>query len=210
MIKQALNLVIPRYCICCSKRILKSYLCDSCFNYINLKKEVISGLPHIKKVVCLFEFTEIIQKIIHFLKYNEFTQTPNIMERFHHHIVDLFQNINIDLIVPVPLYFVKKRERGYNQSEYICDILSQILNKPRNTKLFKRDVFTKSQTKLNKSQREANVKDVFSYTGKDSIYDKTVLIVDDVYTTGSTLNEVAKVAYKVTEKDVFGFTLARA
>lgn len=94
----------------------------------------------------------------------------------------------IDFIQPVPIHKARFRERGYNQSEYIAKGISEVINKPLLTDIATRNVYTATQTKLSKQQRKENVKNVFKI--KDNKY-KRVLIVDDVLTTGSTLNNLA-------------------
>jgi predicted amidophosphoribosyltransferase len=74
--------------------------------------------------------------------------------------------------------------------------------------LFK-DRETKPQMKLSKEERKANVKDVFSVKNKETVKDKTILLVDDVYTTGATMEECARVLKKAGAKQIFGIAIAR-
>ncbi|MBN2279934.1 MAG: ComF family protein [Candidatus Marinimicrobia bacterium] len=104
------------------------------------------------------------------------------------------KNIKIPLdeciLVPVPLHAIKKRERGYNQSELIAKGISEITKIPVVTNLVKRIKNTATQTKMNKKERIENMHRAF--VAQSEIVAKTVIIVDDVYTTGTTINSVAE------------------
>ena len=97
-----------------------------------------------------------------------------------------------DFIVPVPIHHARNRERGYNQSDYIAEGLSDILKFPVNKKILKRKKYTVSQTKLSAEQRKTNLKKAFC-KGKEiqKAANKSILICDDVITTASTLNTCA-------------------
>lgn len=95
-----------------------------------------------------------------------------------------------DAIVPLPIHHARKRERGYNQSEYIAVGIAKVLGIKVNTKLVKRSKYTLSQTKLNAVGRRLNLADAFKATSEAA--GKRLLIVDDVMTTGSTLNYCAE------------------
>lgn len=99
------------------------------------------------------------------------------------------------VLLPVPLHKLKEKERGYNQSEFIARGISKVLNIDVNVDLVKRTKYTQSQTKLNQTERELNVMDAFTLTNpqKSSHDVKNVIIIDDVITTGATINEVTKV-----------------
>ena len=107
----------------------------------------------------------------------------------------------------MPLYPVKQRERGINQSETIAHIASNYIKAPVNTKLLRRTRDTQSQTTLTKGMRKKNVKDAFSCLKK--IDNGQFLIVDDVMTTGATANECAKTLIQNGATAVEIFTLTR-
>lgn len=101
----------------------------------------------------------------------------------------------IDLIIPVPLHFFKYWKRGFNQSEYISGILSSVLEVPTNTSILKRKRYTSSQTKKDREERSRSVKGAFVIKkhGVELISGKSVLLVDDVLTTGATISECGEV-----------------
>jgi len=125
---------------------------------------------------------------------------------------DKIQHNEYDLLIPVPLFNAKQRERGYNQSEYLCKGLYERTKIKLNTDLLIRDRNTNSQTKLNRNHRILNVENAFSISLKhsDLLKDKKVIVVDDVITTGSTINEVIKTLKNSGAGKVFAFTLAMA
>ncbi len=116
---------------------------------------------------------------------------------------------NVDLIVPVPIYPTKKRERTYNHAEILARSLSKNFAIPINAKNLKKIKWTQSQSELGREKRLKNVKDTFLIVDKGAFSDKCVLLVDDVYTTGTTINECAKVLRGAKASKVFSLTLAR-
>lgn len=105
------------------------------------------------------------------------------------------RNIKYDFLVPVPLHISKKRERTYNQSDFICRGISEITGIPVLPRLLKRNRFTKSQTKMDKIQRIENVRGAFEVNPlhAELIRGKNVILADDVITTGSTILECARI-----------------
>ena len=145
--------------------------------------------------------------IIHQLKYNQHEYFEPLIETWLNDILKLDLNTRPHAIIPVPLYPVKQRERGINQSETIAHIAAQYIVSPVNTKLLKRTRATQSQTMLTKNMRTKNVKDAF--TCLEKIDNGRFLIVDDVMTTGATANECAKTLIQNGAAVVEIFTLTR-
>lgn len=113
---------------------------------------------------------------------------------------------NTDMIVPVPLFWWKNFRRGYNQAALLSEIISQECNIQVNN-IIKRIENTKSQTKLGEQARRKNVFNAFALKS-NGIKDKTVLLVDDVITTGATINECARVLKDAGAKDVYSCVAA--
>lgn len=107
-------------------------------------------------------------------------------ELYGHDIKNSFDHYP-DLIIPVPLHKRKQRERGYNQSEYWAMGLSKSLNSTTDTSLLIRTQYTTTQTKKSRTERIKNVENAFEITNSNSLKGKSVLLVDDVITTGATL-----------------------
>ena len=109
--------------------------------------------------------------------------------------------------VPVPLHFLRKWKRGYNQSAIICQALQRVYG-GEIMPILKRKINTPSQTSLTRKERKLNVKGAFMLNVKTFDKNKTYVLVDDVFTTGATLNECASVLYQHGAKDIRVFTLA--
>ncbi len=115
----------------------------------------------------------------------------------------------IDLIVPVPLHPLKLRERQFNQSEVLATYLAKRLNKKIIINRVKRIKYTLPQTELKREERLKNVRGVFLAKKYSGFEDSTILLVDDVFTTGATMHECAKSLKDAGAKKVIAFALAR-
>ncbi|MDR0927854.1 MAG: ComF family protein [Ignavibacteria bacterium] len=98
---------------------------------------------------------------------------------------------NYDYIIPVPIHKARVKERGYNQSDYIAQGIAKVINIPIAYNLLIRTKYTTSQTILSPEERLVNPTDAFAVTNQKKVYGKRILLVDDVLTTGSTLNNCA-------------------
>lgn len=114
-----------------------------------------------------------------------------------------------DLIVPVPLFPKTQRQRGYNQAALLAEVVGQLLDIPVETNALVQIRPMKPQATLGERERWENVKGAFEVTDPSRIKGCVVLVVDDVMTTGSTLNEVAKVLKKAKALYVYCLTFAR-
>lgn len=113
-----------------------------------------------------------------------------------------------DLVMPVPLSHQRKRQRGYNQANWIAKPIAQALQLPYQQKALKRIRDTHSQVGLHAAERRINMADAFQ-ADERICQDKTILIIDDIATTGATLNECAKALKSAGASLVFAFTMAR-
>jgi ComF family protein len=118
-------------------------------------------------------------------------------------------HLKTDLIVPVPLHPNRQKERGYNQSLLLAEQLSTTLGQPLDTKSLIRQRMTQSQMTLKRAERKTNVANAF-ICQSDRLSGKTILLIDDVCTTGATLNACAEALKNSGVTAVFGLTLARA
>lgn len=158
------------------------------------------------------------RNIIHRFKYNGKTQLikPLGLLLFSA-FIRFFSSTDIDIIIPVPLHIKRLKKRGFNQALLLVKVwetiplASEILEVPWKIKknVLIREKWTEAQTGLNRQKRMANIKNAFSLHSPSEIVDKRILLVDDVYTTGATVNECAKVLLKGGAKRVDVLTLAR-
>lgn len=116
---------------------------------------------------------------------------------------------SFDALVPVPLHTKRLRERGFNQSLILARALGNKYGMPVDFSLLKRRKFTLTQTGLDKKDREKNISGAFAAGSPEKINGKNLILVDDVYTTGATVNECAKTLIKAGAEQVAVLTLAR-
>ncbi len=116
----------------------------------------------------------------------------------------------VDLIVPVPLHPRKQRKRGYNQSEWIARGLSESMEKPLSAGNLYRTMHTSTQTRKNRFERWQNVEGIFGVKNPEEFFGKHVLLIDDVITTGSTLEASAFQLLKINDTRVSIATLGFA
>ncbi len=154
-------------------------------------------------------FDDYYQKLIHRFKYDKKILLGKRLAQSLGQVVAQDEDFaNCELLIPVPLHPARYRERGFNQSEVLAEGVSRAMNLPLAKEILKRKKSTKDQTYLNVKQRAENVRDAFVVTQPEKINDKKVILVDDVITTGATLNECAKMLQKVGAKKIFAVTLA--
>ena len=115
-----------------------------------------------------------------------------------------------DLLIPIPLHKDKKAIRGYNQSMAIANGIGSILNIEAKDDVIIRKKFTVSQTKLSKSERQKNVENVFEVVKKEFIIHKRITLIDDVVTTGATIEMCAQELLKFPIKSLNVITLGFA
>lgn len=110
---------------------------------------------------------------------------------------------SLDMIVPIPLHPNRLQERGFNQSEELAKGIKDILDIPLETKPLLRTKDTPHQTDLSKEQRQENIKSAFQVENPEMLRGKTILLVDDVYTTGSTIDACAEALKDAGAKEVY-------
>ncbi|GAB4042633.1 hypothetical protein GCM10028774_55490 [Spirosoma jeollabukense] len=152
----------------------------------------------------------IIQKLIHGIKYKGRKEAAKTIASWYGHQLRVDSTLvnKIDILIGVPLHKSRLRQRGYNQADYIAQGLSESLNIPCRTDVLKRNRFKESQTKKNRLERWENVKTVFSVENYKEIEGKNVVVVDDVLTTGATIEACAIELLKAGCKSVGVLTIA--
>ncbi len=118
--------------------------------------------------------------------------------------------IEIDLICPIPLHIKKLRERGYNQAQWLAKEVGKNLKVPVDPFILIKKQHTGSQTQLTGVDRYENLKGVFGVQDVSKIKDKTILLIDDVYTTGATVEWASHVLLKAGASQVMALVIARA
>lgn len=161
----------------------------------------------------------LIKKLIYQFKYPPYTKdlAKTLASLIIEHLVKSGKNTNEiwapngvpAVLIPVPIYKSKLKERGYNQSDLLATELSKILQTPVFPDVLIKIKSTASQMELKKQEREKNLMGAFVIKNPERISGKKVFLVDDVYTTGSTMQECALVLRNAGAKSVWGLTIAR-
>lgn len=200
------SLFYPNLCLACSKNLPPSsgFLCVSCsyklpktdfhLHQENPLTERFWGRVQLQAGTACYHFSKSgrTQQLLHRLKYEGKKEIGLEIGRLHGSILreaPLFKGV--DVIVPVPLHPRKQRLRGYNQSALYAQGLSECLRVPWQEAL-RRQTFTSSQTRKSRMERFANVEKVFELADVSAVQGKHVLLVDDVLTTGATLEACAQ------------------
>jgi ComF family protein len=150
-----------------------------------------------------------IRKLVHNLKYNGVREIGHEMGRIYANSLrssGFFDDI--DLIVPVPLHPSKQRRRGFNQSEYISSGISEVAGLPVDLKSLKRISVSDTQTRRSRYERWMNVEGIFDVADAQALRGKHILLVDDVITTGSTIESCATELLKIEDVKVSVVALA--
>ena len=143
----------------------------------------------------LFEQEGTLHEIVHLMKYGGMTTIGELLGReVGKRIAETPEFVTADWLIPVPLYKLKKRERGYNQAEFICRGISRETRIPIRGSLLLRQRYTESQTGLDRDRRRENVSGAFVINPDDrpALEGRSFILVDDVITTGSTVNACAR------------------
>ncbi|NOR87283.1 MAG: ComF family protein [Bacteroidales bacterium] len=207
-----LNLIYPRTCAACGNTLFRheEVICSHCL--IHLPKTFFHE-DGANPLFMLFWGKIQMEMISSFYFYNKGNKVQNLIHQFKYrnrpdigvylgkrYGVYLNQSENfsdVDLIIPVPLHQDKMKIRGYNQAEKFAQGLSKSMDIPVDTVSFIRNTATETQTRKTKLERWENVKDKFSIKDEEAIQNKHILLVDDVITTGSTLEACAQILLKV-------------
>lgn len=203
--KNALDFIFPISCGICNQ-INRRYLCQEC------EKKIEKYLYNNKD-----------EEKFHVLKYEDIIREKMIDYKFNDesYLYHLFSEIILnnpkakqflkecDIIIPVPIHSIRKRLRGYNQSELVAKEVSKKLGIILYTDILKKQRNTTQQSKLGKKDRIKNVQGVYKVENIHKIIGKTVVIFDDIYTTGATTQECKKILLKAGAKEIRILTIAK-
>jgi len=152
-----------------------------------------------------------VQRLLHQLKYNNRPEIGIIMGKIYGMELSKLKLLTqYDLIIPVPLHIARRRKRGYNQSTQFAEGLSLVLGIKTSEAALIKAVSTSSQTKKSRIDRWENVKSVFRVINKNLVIDKSIILVDDVITTGATIEAVSSVLHDAGCKRITVICIAEA
>ncbi|MEZ4721498.1 MAG: ComF family protein [Flavobacteriales bacterium] len=176
----------------------------------NAVEKLFWGKIQIERAAAYSFFTKggIVQSLMHQLKYNGKIDVGLLMGRYFGEVLKDSMYDKIDLVVPVPLHASKLKKRGYNQCDFIARGIAESMGKPYNVNCVARIRANETQTKKGIYERWINVKELFKVVEPQFVRGKHVLLIDDVVTTGSTLEACAGALLQVPDTRVSIATIA--
>jgi ComF family protein len=220
-----LHLFYPHICTGCGSDLLKEdhLLCLRCINDLphtnfapynnNPAEKVFWGRIAVTAAHSEFYFAKgsLIQQLIHQLKYKNNTAIGFYLgELMGRSLLESGRFNSIDYLVPLPLYPDKERKRGYNQAAVICNGMSSVMNVPVIINNVIRQRFTETQTRKHRNERWENVAGSFVIKDPRILTQKNILLVDDVVTTGATLEACGSILLQTEGIKLYIATLAHA
>lgn len=225
LFKSSVHLLYPHNCTGCESDLLDedNLLCLKCIhdlphtNFANLANNPVEkyfwGRLPLQAAYSQFYFSKefLIQHLIHQLKYKGDTKVGFYLgELMGDTLLKSDRFKDIDALVPLPLYADKEHKRGYNQAAVICNGMSSVMNVPVYNKYVIRQHATETQTRKHRTERWENVKDSFKVAKPNDLTGKHLLLVDDVVTTGATLEACGAVMLQAADIKLSIATLAYA
>lgn len=215
------DFIFPPFCLLCEARLssVDGLICPRCDQELPLLDQPLKSAErldahtatelHFSHSFAVFEFSDAVQQLIHDMKYHNMSRLgfylgKRMAQRMPEDLVT-----SIDAVVPVPLHPVRYRERGFNQSEMLAQGMSKHTGIPVLPNAIKRIRQTEQQAKFDRQARMANVSGAFSVQHPESLSGLCIALVDDVMTTGSTLNECAKCLLDAGAIEVIAFSVVR-
>ena len=213
--KEIDRLIFPPCCLICGK-LTNKILCNECKNGLyekaifkvedNKNKDL-----YFEKHIYIFLYKDKIRNLILDYKFNDKSYLYKLFSKIiikNEKICGILKKY--DIIVPVPIHKKRKKQRGYNQSDLVAkQIAYEIASLEYENKIIEKAKNTLPQSSLNKKQREENVKNVYKIVNKEKIINKKIIIFDDIYTTGSTANAIAKLLKENGAKEILVLTIAK-
>lgn len=186
------------YCYVCKSPSQDFFVHQSCKKYFPLDQVIV--LTHYRQ-----------NEIKRFLRHGKYYGKYRIYDEIIRNNKDFFRKYvteNNALLLPVPMHFLRRWKRWYNQTEKIAHALSSVLDIPVYNKILYKKKYTKNQSHLSRSNRQINLSDSFWLRDSQLSKDITIYLVDDVVSTGSTLSEIAKALRKKWFEDIRAIVLA--
>lgn len=196
------SLFFPKTCYACGNNLFtnENVICTSCLYHLpkthfhkdlnNPVSKVFWGRVNINSAAAFLYYRKgsKVQHLIHQLKYSGHKEIGIFLgELYGSDLKEIPEFKGIDKIIPIPLHWKKLKKRGFNQSEYIAIGLSNSMKIEVDTTSIKRTIATSTQTKKSRYKRWENVSDIFEIKNPENLKGKNIMLVDDVITTGSTM-----------------------
>jgi len=234
VVQSVLDVVFPRYCAGCNNTVDRptGHLCWNCFSTLDhgawvgcercglrLASPVHHAFvcsacevhpPSYDRARSAGRFSGVLREMVHQFKYDRATWLcSDLAGMLHGCVLAHYPVSELDCLLAVPLHPGKRRDRGYNQSELLASELARRLQRPCFPNILTRTRNTATQTRLTAAQRRQNVHAAFEAREQGWIRNRTILLVDDVMTTGATLSAAASALKRAGAWRVWGVTVAR-
>ena len=225
MVKNLLNLFFPKVCYACRNLLVdqETYICTDCrhnlpvtnyhFNNDDTVKKVLYGRVKLENATALLQFQKkgMVQHLLHGLKYKGYENIGVFLGKWLGEELKTIETYgNIDAVVPVPLHKRKQRKRGYNQVEKFGLEIAKALDVEYIDTVLIKTTSTKTQVFKERIARWNNNNEVFSITNHNTIANKHILLVDDIITTGATIEACANQLLKANNVKISVATMAIA
>jgi len=223
-----INILFPQgvKCLLCGVEVNDKPICEDCYNNLPIIKDHICSICGGKVLgvgeVCFdcMNYSNTYKKCFTFIEYKDdfkrlILSYKNgnkrfLVKLFSYLLLERFKTIDIpfDVIIPVPCSNERLKERGFNHVEEMIEDIKSYYGRVH-TSILQRIKYTPHQTGLGREYRVENLNGAFKVIDKTKVKNRIVLLVDDIYTTGATMNECAKTLYNAGASEVYGLTLAR-
>lgn len=239
LLEQLLDIIYPPRCALClaSSQIANKAaieLCEACKNDLKIVTtacfqcgiplqqtsskqlcgECLKKSPSYEQVISVYHYQQPLIWLIQQMKFHKKTRIAHLLAQLMSRYIKQCIAGNLisipDVIIPVPLHHKRQHQRHFNQAEELSKVISKALQKPIDTQYIERHLSSQQQSGLDAKQRKKNVKGIFKITNRKNKQYQHAVIIDDVMSTGSTVNEVAKILKKSGIKKVDVWVLARA
>ena len=220
-----LDIIYPKSCEGCKEALLggENLICTKCLIELPRTNSHIYPIEEIEKkfwgkirvanTITYMKFSKkgIVQSLLHALKYRDKPELGTYLgELYGKELKEVNFDKKIDLIIGIPLNQEKEKQRGYNQANFIAEGLSKALNVPFDTDATQRVINTSTQTKKGRMERFNNVNEAFEIIDNAMIRNKRIAIVDDVLTTGATIESFGKALLESGCSEISVITMATA
>ena len=189
------------------------HICDECAKTLPYNKEPVSLMEkkqkqYFYKAYSAFKYEQPVVDLILSLKYSDNGEAAEALAVF---MKEALQNTAIQdaVLIPVPLHRRRYKKRGYNQAALLAQEIARLTGYNINEKIISRIKETKVQKEMDAKERAKNLRGVFEVIDKEAIKEKDIILIDDVFTSGSTVNECARVLRKAGARQVEVLTAAR-
>ena len=234
-IRSSWAIIYPEVCQICNERRANpddGYVCENCISKITFINKSICdqcgnpfegnltecfncsdctfGRPHYKHARSPCTLEGPLQTLIHRNKYTQSQWMEPLFGTLIKNALSKYRStFSVEIVLAVPLYPAKQRERGYNQSTWLAKIAAKELGAEFRGNILKRVKPTETQTRMSRRDRKENMKGAFKICTGSNLANKRLLLVDDVITTGATIDACAKVLMEAGAESVCALTLAR-